>query len=165
MLLGHAIASAAGTTYGELLRDRITEPLGLRDTYVPATADQVRLDAVEGSSRSRIRREPWTGEALGPAGGIRSSIADMARLTEAILDGSVPGTDALEPTTVFGPRVRIGAAWITVEMKGRQITWHNGGTGGFRSWIGIDRAAGTGAVVLSATTSAVDRAGFAFLTD
>ena len=164
MLLGHAIASAAGTTYGDLVRDRIVMPLDLRDTYTPASADQVRSDAVEGSSKSWIRREPWTGEALGPAGGIRSSIADMARLTAAILDGSAPGIDALEPTTVFGPRVGIGAAWITIEMKGRPITWHNGGTGGFRSWIGIDRAAGTGAVMLSATTSAVDRAGFAFLT-
>jgi CubicO group peptidase (beta-lactamase class C family) len=165
MLLGHAIASAAGTAYGDLVRDRIVVPLDLRDTYVPANADQLRSAAVEGSSWSRTRREPWTGEALGPAGGIRSSIADMARLTAAILDGTAPGTDALEPTTVFGPRVKIGAAWITIEMKGRSITWHNGGTGGFRSWIGIDRAAGTGAVVLSATTSAVDRAGFAFLTD
>ena len=28
-LLGHALARAAGTTYAELLRTRITEPLGL----------------------------------------------------------------------------------------------------------------------------------------
>lgn len=165
MLLGHAIASAAGTTYGDLLRERIVEPLDLRDTYVPATANQVRPEAVEGTSRSLRQREPWTGEALGPAGGIRSSITDMGRLTAAILDGSAPGLDALTPATRFGPRVQIGAAWITVEMKGRPVTWHNGGTGGFRSWIGIDRAAGTGTVVLSARTSAVDRAGFAILMD
>ena len=165
MLLGHALASAAGTTYADLLRERIVEPLDLRDTYVPASADQVRSGAVTGTSRGPRRREPWTGEALGPAGGIRSSVTDMARLTAAILDGSAPGLDALTPATRFGPRVQIGAAWITVEIKGRPVTWHNGGTGGFSSWIGIDRAAGTGVVVLSARNSAVDRAGFAILTD
>ncbi|GAB3607774.1 hypothetical protein GCM10027413_31830 [Conyzicola nivalis] len=165
-LLGHAVASAAGTSYADLVRDRIVAPLDLRNTYVPADPSQVGPDAVAGSSSTGHLRQPWTGEALGPAGGIRSSIADMARLTAALLDGSAPGIDALTPTSHYGPRVDIGAAWITVEMwKGRPITWHNGGTGGFRSWIGLDRAAGTGAVVLSATTASVDRAGFALLAD
>ncbi|WP_411701119.1 serine hydrolase domain-containing protein [Conyzicola sp.] len=163
-LLGHAIAAAASTTYAELLRERIVQPLGLPDTYVPATPDQVRSDAVDGSAKNGRPRQPWTGEALGPAGGIRSSITDMARLTAALLDGSAPGIDALTPTSRFGPRVQIGAAWITIEMKkGWTVTWHNGGTGGFRSWIGLDREAGTGVVVLSATTASVDRAGFALL--
>jgi CubicO group peptidase (beta-lactamase class C family) len=165
-LLGHALASAAGTTYVELVTSRVIEPLGLLNTYLPATPDQLRPNAVSGTSRNGRPRQPWTGEALGPAGGIRSSITDMARLTAALLDGTAPGIDALDPTSRFGPRVQIGAAWITVEMwKGRPITWHNGGTGGFRSWIGLDRAAGTGAVVLSATTASVDRAGFALLQD
>jgi CubicO group peptidase (beta-lactamase class C family) len=162
-LLGHALASAAGTTYAAMLHDRIVEPLGLRDTYAPASADEIRADAVVGTSKTKRPRPPWTGEALGPAGGIRSSISDMARLTAALLDGSAPGLDALAPTSRYGPRVRIGAAWITIEMQGRPVAWHNGGTGGFRSWIGIDRAAGTGAVVLSASTTSVDRAGFTLL--
>jgi hypothetical protein len=48
-------------------------------------------------------------------------------------------------------------------VHGRSITWHNGGTGGFRSWLGLDRDAGTGAVVLSAISASVDRAGFRLL--
>jgi CubicO group peptidase (beta-lactamase class C family) len=165
-LLGHALASAAGTTYADLVGSRVIQPLGLINTYLPATPDRLRPHAVAGTSRNGRPRQPWTGEALGAAGGIRSSITDMARLTAALLDGTAPGIDALVPTSRFGPRVQIGAAWITVEMwEGRPITWHNGGTGGFRSWMGLDRAAGTGAVVLSATTASVDRAGFALLQD
>ena len=68
----------------------------------------------------------------------------MARLTQALLDGSAPGLSALDPVADFvGPAARIGAAWITLEVKGRRITWHNGATGGFRSWIGLDRDAGS----------------------
>ncbi|MCK2241726.1 MULTISPECIES: serine hydrolase domain-containing protein [unclassified Crossiella] len=163
-LLGHALARAARTSYPDLLRQRITEPLGLHHFYLPETPYQIRSGAVPGRSKSGRPREPWTGEAVGPAGGIRASIQDMATLTAALLDGSAPGIAALDPVTdLAGPRVRIGAAWLTQLHQGREITWHNGGTGGFRTWLGLDRAASTGAVLLSATTAPVDRPGFSLL--
>lgn len=162
-LLGHALGRAAGTTYAGLLRERITEPLGLEDCYAPATPDELRAGAVTGSGRHGGFREAWTGEAIAPAGGIRASITDMARLTRALLDGSAPGVAALDPVAPFSMGMRIGAAWITMRAKERIVTWHNGGTGGFRSWLGLDREAGTGAVMLSATAASVDRHGFALL--
>jgi CubicO group peptidase (beta-lactamase class C family) len=164
-LLGHAVASAAGTTYTDLLRRRITEPLALEHTYAPASPDELRPEAVAGTSRHGRPQQPWTGEALAPAGGIRATIGDMARLTEALLDGSAPGIAALDPVASMGVGGKIGAAWLTVTVKHQEITWHNGGTGGFRSWMGINRGAGTGVVVLSATAASVDRQGFRLLTD
>ncbi|GAA2794717.1 serine hydrolase domain-containing protein [Crossiella cryophila] len=163
-LLGHALARAARTSYPDLLRRRVTEPLGLERFYVPATPYEIRTGAVAGRSRSGRPRAPWTGEAVGPAGGIRASIQDMAKLTAALLDGSAPGMAALDPVTdLAGPRVRIGAAWFTQLHQDREVTWHNGGTGGFRSWLGLDRAAATGVVLLSATAASVDRAGLSLL--
>lgn len=163
-LLGHAIAGAAGTTYADLVRRRIAEPLELDVFYVPATPAELRPGALPGRSRSGRARQPWTGEGLGPAGGIRASIGDLARLTAALLDGSAPGIAALDPVTRFAGRsVRVGAAWITLDHDGRPVTWHNGGTGGFRSWLGLDRAAGAGVVLVSATSVSVDRHGFAML--
>ncbi|NED99310.1 serine hydrolase domain-containing protein [Phytoactinopolyspora halotolerans] len=162
-LLGHAVARAAGTGYAELVQRRIVGPLGLERCYVPAGPDELRPGALAGRSRRGRVREPWTGEAIGPAGGVRASIADMARLLASLLDGSAAGVAALDPVAPFGRGARIGAAWITMVVKGRPITWHNGGTGGFRSWLGVDRAAGAGVVVLSATSVSVDRYGLALL--
>ncbi|MEU3164105.1 serine hydrolase domain-containing protein [Streptosporangium sp. NPDC006930] len=163
-LLGHAIARAAGTSYRDLVHKRVAEPLGLNVFYVPATPDELLPGAVIGRNRSGRTQQPWTGEAIGPAGGIRASIEDMARLTSALLDGTAPGIAALDPVADFsGSAVRIGAAWITLEVDKRHVTWHNGGTGGFRTWTGVDRAAGTGVVVMSATSVSVDRHGFALL--
>lgn len=163
-LLGHALASAAGTTFQGLLRDRVATPLGLDVCYAPATPADLRPAALTGTTRWGRKRQPWTGEALGPAGGIRARIGDMARLTAALLDGSAPGTAALDPVEIFTGRVvRIGAAWITIERKDRAITWHNGGTGGFRTWLGLDRTAGTAVVLLSATAISVDQHGFTLL--
>jgi CubicO group peptidase (beta-lactamase class C family) len=89
----------------------------------------------------------------------------MARFTAAVLDGSAPGVAALDPIAPFGAGARIGAGWITIQVNDRPITWHNGGTGGFRSWLGLDRGAGTGVVILSATATPVDRHGFTLLAE
>jgi CubicO group peptidase (beta-lactamase class C family) len=165
-LLGHALAAAAGTSYAELVHRRVAEPLGLTSLYAPASPDQLLATAVTGRSRRGRPRAPWTGEAVAPAGGLRASVTDMVRLTAALLDGTAPGTRALDPSRPFqGRAVRIGAAWITLEHRGREVTWHNGGTGGFSSWLGLDREAGAGVVLLSATSAAVDRHGFALLAD
>ncbi|WP_157537153.1 serine hydrolase domain-containing protein [Nocardioides sp. Root190] len=163
-LLGHAVAAAEGTTYADLVRTRIADPLGLDSWYVPASAAELSPRAVAGTARGR-GAEAWTGEALGPAGGIRSTLADLGTFAAALLDGTVPGSDALEPTTSFaGPAVRIGAAWLTTEVRGHVLTWHNGGTGGWRSWLGVDREAARAAVVVRATTRSVDRIGVDLLT-
>lgn len=164
MLLGHALATAVGTTYARLVADRVAGPLDLDPFYVAASAADLRREAVPGMSRSGRRQEAWTGEALGPAGGIRASIGAMAHLTSALLDGSAPGVGALDSVRDFSGDLRIGAAWMTLSGKGHAVTWHNGGTGGFRSWMGLDRAAGAGVVVLSATSRSVDRCGFQLLT-
>ncbi|TLQ44937.1 serine hydrolase domain-containing protein [Streptomyces marianii] len=164
-LLGHALAHAAATTYPQLVHRRVATPLKLDCFYAPGTVDQLRLGALNGRSRRGRPRQPWTGEGLGPAGGIRASITSMARMTAAMLDGSAPGITALDPIAPFGTDAYIGAAWITVQVKGQPITWHNGGTGGFRSWLGLDRSTGTGVVILSATAAPVDRHGFALLAE
>lgn len=49
---------------------------------------------------------------------------------------------------------------MTLEVKGRTVTMHNGATVGFRSWMGMDREAGIGVVLSSATAAPVDRHAF-----
>lgn len=165
-LLGHALAHAAGVGYPELVRQRLVGPLGLSSLYAPATVEELRSTALPGRSRRGTPRAPWTGAAIAPAGGLRASINDMARLTQALLDGTAPGLAALDPVSPFSGRgVSIGAAWITLTHRNHQITWHNGGTGGFRSWIGLDRQEGAGVVLLSATSATVDPHGFKMLSE
>lgn len=163
-LLGHAVAAASGTRYAELLQARIAGPLGLTSVHVPETSADLWPTDVTGRSARGRAREAWTGEGVAPAGAVRASVDDMATLARALLDGSAPGVSALDPVSTFAAgRVKIGAAWLVMEHEGRSITWHNGATGGFTSWFGLDRDAGTGVVVLSGTGRSVDRAGFRLL--
>lgn len=157
-LLGHAIASADGRGYGRLL----CEVFG-PGYSTPSRQEDLHEVDLRGTSRLGRLVQPWVGEALAPAGGIRASIGPLGGLLRSILDQTAPGVAALEPVADFSPRVRIGAAWITVPYRRRTITWHNGATGGFSSWIGVDREARIGVAVVSARHGAVDRAGFRLL--
>ena len=162
-LLGHAVAHAAGLNYQDLLAERLSDPLGLDSIYAPSRPEELRQTAVAGVDRLGRSRQPWTGAGIAPAGGIRASIDDLASLGRALLDSSAPGAGALDPVRTFTGGLRIGAAWFTFDLRGRQITWHNGGTGGFRSLIALDLRAGTAVVLLSATSRSVDGHGFRLL--
>lgn len=179
-LLGLALSRAAGRPYDDLLRERVLEPLGMSDTHVgQAPAHQDRL--APGHDYFGARAASWHMAAISPAGGLRSTAADMHRyLAAQMRPDETPLADAIrlahDPrreirSSLVGrllrPRgsgqSRIGLAWITTQRPAGAVTWHNGGTGGFRSWVGVDRAAGTGAAVLSASPRSVDAAGFALL--
>ena len=159
-LLGAALGRAAGTGYAHALRERVLAPLGMTGASVPAREVELSSGCLRGRSRGGRPHEPWVGEALGPAGAVRCTAADLAALLDGLLDGTAPGVGALEPTHPVRGDTCIGAAWITTEHRGNQITWHNGRTGGFASWVGVDRAAGTGVAIVTATAVSVDAAGF-----
>ena len=162
-LLGHAVAARAELGFAELLTERLARPLGLMSMHAPATANDLRPTAMPGSTKRGRPRDPWVGEAIAPAGGIRAGVTDMARLAAALLDGSAPGAEALRPRKPFMGPLQIGSAWVISALgakgSGRLMTWHNGGTGGFRSFLGLDRESGTAAVVVSPRSVDVDRHG------
>lgn len=158
--LGQALAAASGLPYPQLLRERLFDPLGMADSYVPASLEEIRPAAVPGHSARGAVREPWLLAGYAAAGGVRSTARDMSRLVAALLAGTAPGVGALEARADFSRGMRIGFAWITSsEPSGRELTWHNGMTGGFSSMLVLDRAAGRGAVVLNASSRIVDDVG------
>ncbi len=161
MLLGAALARAAGTSYEDLVVSRIAKPLGMTGTYVPATLKDLRPGALTGRAKGGRPHEAWTGEALGPAGGVRATSADLAALLTGLLEGRAPGISALDPVAGAMGASRIGAAWVTTGADGADVNWHNGRTGGFGSWVGVDRAARVGFAIISATATSLDQVGFA----
>ena len=58
---------------------------------------------------------------------------------------------ALEPTAATDQsNTRIGTFWhVSTWGTGQTITWHNGQTGGYASYLGLDRAGHKAVIVLS----------------
>ena len=167
-LLGHLLSLKAGRPYEDLLRERVLIPLGMRDTGI-------ELDSGMLARRARgfnALGEPVTGwdfDVIAGAGALRSTAADMLRFLAANLDSaSSPLGRAIAATRVARrpadrPQNHIGLGWHIVEAFGTTIVWHNGGTGGYRAFIGLDEKRNRGVIVLSNSTINPDDIGFHLL--
>jgi serine-type D-Ala-D-Ala carboxypeptidase/endopeptidase len=168
-LLGQALARAAGQPYEQLVRERICLPLGMPDTMIVPTGEQTTRLAT-GHTRKGRPVPPLQLPALAAAGALRSTATDMLRLLRANLDPArTPLAAQLERTQL--PRLRVarhaevGLGWLIAHPPGAAgpVLWHNGGTGGFRSFAAVARETGTAVVVLSNTARSVDRLGLRLL--
>ncbi len=152
-LLGHVLALAAGTTYEAAVASRISEPLGLDDTAVTLSPELESRFAI-GHNALGQPVPYWTFDALAAAGALRSTAADMLDFLVANLDPPVSRVGAAlaashEPRARVSDTMRIGLGWHILSAAEGEIVWHNGGTAGFRTFIGFDKARRIGVVVLA----------------
>jgi CubicO group peptidase (beta-lactamase class C family) len=158
-LLGHILACRAGTDYETLIRTRITEPLSMPDTAITLSSDMKQRMAT-GHNAMLAPVANWDFPTLAGAGALRSSANDILTFLEAFLgyreSPLAPAMKAMlelrRPVGKTG--FEIGLGWNILG----EIVWHDGGTGGFRSFIGYDQKARVGVVALSNsfTPSGVD---------
>ena len=167
-LLGHVLALRAGRGYEPLVQERICRPLGLADTSVSVPAAARERFAQGHNRRGRpVRR--WDLAALAGAGGLRSTVHDLlAFLRLQLGDGPPALARAAALTQVVRTRHRgiaIGLAWTQLPLLGteHEVLFHNGATGGFRSFAAFAPAAHTAVVVLSSSARSVDALGFRIL--
>lgn len=152
MWLSEMLARRGGKHFDILLKERVLDPLGMKDTSIVQTEAQ-RARMAQPHKLPYEATPPWDFDRdLAGVGGIRSSLADMMKLASALSGRTETPLKAaivlalapLKPGAA--PGVETGFAWITSTSAG--IRWHNGGTGGSRSMIAVDRNAKTAAVVL-----------------
>ncbi len=158
-LLGQALVQRMGTTYPKLVRQRVLAPADMPHTQILTPGEQLPEGRAHGQQVSGQPAAAWRGWGYAPAGvGVYSTAGDMARYVEAVMRGQAPGSGATKPRFDAGDD-RIGLAWLTSRVDGHTITWHNGGTGGFRSFVGFDRENRRAVVVLGAETGSGGGAG------
>jgi CubicO group peptidase (beta-lactamase class C family) len=168
-LLGQALSRHTGRPYAHLVAERLTGPLAMSDTAVDLRPEQVTRKAAGHSRRGRSVPD-WHLGAMAGAGALYSTVPDLLTLLRAHLepDGTAL-SDALR--LVQQPRARrnrwlqVGLGWFLspVRSSGHTALWHNGGTGGFASYVAVLPAAEAGVVVLADTARSVDRLGVRLL--
>ena len=146
-IAGQAVAAAAHASYAELMRTRLFEPLGMRHTSIEV--DRALVDG--GQSATGLPVQPWVMDAYAPGAAAVSTTGDLAKLACALLDGTAPGMPALEPTSATDQsNSRIGTFWqISTWQTGQTITSHAGQSGGYASYLGVDRPRNKAVIVLS----------------
>lgn len=161
-LLGDALAARAGTSYEELLTERVLAPLGMHDTAV--TVPPASLARLLGGHSARGRPRPPLQDFMPAAGSLRSSAEDMLCFLAACLrpDDALGAALRLaqQPHARLAKRMSIGLCWLILERPGQPVViWHNGGTWGFRAWAGLSPQTGAAAVAMSNSARGVDRLG------
>ena len=167
-VLGNALARRAGTTYAELLARRVTGPLGLTDTVITLRPDHEGRRA-HGHQARRRPTPDWSMPSLAGMGALHSTAADLGRFVAAQLDPeATPLAAAIRMTQK--PRAgrepgRIGLGWMLMPLgrSGHTAHWHNGGTGGARSFAGFVLDREVGVVLLANGPRPTDRPGFDLL--
>lgn len=144
LLAGLVIEKATGHAYGDEVRRRVIEPLGLRATSVPGT----RLTVAEPAGRAYSKLSPdpkgptydvteLNPSEAGAAGEMISSSADLNRFYSALLRGELlPARQLAEMKTTVpaphqGPGVRYGLGLVRAELSCGTTVWgHAGGIQG-----------------------------------
>ncbi|MFI8449917.1 serine hydrolase domain-containing protein [Streptomyces erythrochromogenes] len=171
-LLGLALARRAGTDYESLITREICAPLGMTDTVVTVDGARSRRSA-QGHGRRGRPVAPWHLADLAGAGALRSTATDLVAFVRAQWDGS-PGelAEAIRLTRAVEHR-RSPFAWMHLGWSAHRLhprqgahlqIWHNGGTGGFSSFVGFDPEKRLAVIALANTGGRpVDRPAFDLL--
>jgi D-alanyl-D-alanine-carboxypeptidase/D-alanyl-D-alanine-endopeptidase len=162
-LLADGLAAASGKSYSDLLRDQITDPLGMKDTGLNPTKEQCqRLMLGSGI----VGPGPCVDtEATAGSGGIYSTGSDMALWLKYNLASDPVAWPA--PTlahavyrqrqslaTAIGfdeaaPMAGLGLAWVTAAANGHMpmLVEKSGGGGGFMTYMAFAPGRGVGVFV------------------
>ena len=161
-VLGLALTNVYGkATYREMIEEVVLRPLGLM-----ATTSEGETQA-SGHAFRRRTAPNWHLEGLAGAGALRSTARDLLSYLRAQLEpDSTPLAEAIRLTRVLlkpAARMTIGLGWMRSASRAGSMCWHNGGTGGFRSFAGFlpDHDAAT--VVLVNDQRSPDRAAIRLL--
>ncbi|MBD8525772.1 serine hydrolase [Pseudomarimonas arenosa] len=178
------IERVAGLSFFDFLQQRIFDPAGLRETRVNADALQPGDSNIAvGHAKfdlSELRTVPPMTWSNNPgAGGLYSSVHDLARWMQIQLDGGLLGSDAegkerrllsaerhaatwqlITPIPIRPARIEAlapatpqflgyGLGWVISEFRGHRVISHTGGWPGMVSKIALVPSRKLGVVVLS----------------
>jgi CubicO group peptidase (beta-lactamase class C family) len=166
-LLGHVLVLGAGANYETLVTRRICAPLQMNSTRIELTPE-LKARLAPGHDAMGMTVENWDLPALAGAGALRSTANDLLKflaanmgLTNTNLSKAMTATQ--QPRHASGFLRKIGLAWQIETVSG--TIWHNGGTGGYHSYIGFKKDPPRGVVVLANSRNDIDDVGQYLLGD
>lgn len=146
-LLGLALERAAGLPLSQLMRSQILAPAGAAGAGLePALAG----DQVQGHDEQGRPTPAWSIGAFEGAGALRANAQQMLALLDAARQRRAPfDAGAEREQRRRHAQGGVGLGWMRTERHGDRIVWHNGGTGGFRSFLGYSELNGRAVLLMA----------------
>ena len=143
VLLGLVIHRVTGTFYGDLLRERIFRPLGMRTARIISEADLVPNRAAGYRfEQDTLRNQEWVAPLLNTTadGSLYLTVRDLAAWAVALNHRRVPSPGGLDASwrpvkLVDGGVYPYGFGWSLVPQRGYRRIGHTGSWQGFKTSI------------------------------
>jgi CubicO group peptidase (beta-lactamase class C family) len=143
ILLGFIVRRVSGKFYGDLLRERVFEPLGMRTARVISESDIVPNRA---AGYRLVNGEPANQEWVSPTlnttadGSLYLTVLDLAQWVKGLNHGRVPDSAGLRASWTpvrlnDGGTYPYGLGWMVADQRGRLRIGHTGAWQGFRTSI------------------------------
>jgi len=149
-VLGAVIEKVSGKKYGDLLRERIFEPLGMKDSGLD-NDELILTKRAQGYmpgpggimlARSESMTVPWA------AGSIYSTTGDLLKWEHGLFGGKVLNADLLKAMTTPG-KGDYGLGVFVANKDGVKVVSHGGGIEGFNTHLAYAPDRRLAVVVLS----------------
>jgi len=163
-LVGHVLGLADSTSYEHLLSREILEPLGMNETSLSLSGNQIANLAPGHDENLNSARNYYAQDIFQGAGFIKSSLHDMLIWLRAQMgQGTTTLDDAIALTQQahfevggvhYSDRdgyynLSIGLAWHIDELpEGYTFHWHGGRTNGYMAYMAFDQETMTGVLIL-----------------
>ncbi|WP_372659944.1 serine hydrolase domain-containing protein [Amycolatopsis kentuckyensis] len=144
IVAGMLAEKVTGRALGDLIAQRITRPLGLRDTYLPRRGDEKLPDPhAVGYTPDLVDFSDFDATIAGAAGGLVSTPADLDRFYGALLGGRLLRPAELAemkrtvPADLGVPGARYGLGVGSIPLSCGEFWGHEGGIIGFTNLAGV----------------------------
>lgn len=167
-LLGHIFERVTNSSYEDLVKSKICGALGMKDTGINLLESH-KNQLASGHSYFGKKIHHWVAPAIEGAAGLYSTTSDLIKFLGAnlgLIDTSISPELQYCHSTRFVPKLsyfmknmmmpylgvefdEMALGWWVLKRNNREILFHDGGTAGFSSFIGIEPAKNSGVVILA----------------
>ena len=134
VLLTFILEKTFKKTYAELVRQKITAPLGLKSTYYGGKINPSANEAFSYQYKAKWEKEPETDMSIpAGAGAIVSNVSDLSGFIEALFDGKLISAASLEQMKSI--RDGYGMGMFEIKIADKTGYGHNGGIDEFTSML------------------------------
>ena len=125
----------------------------MSDSFVGNTIPN-DMDFAPAYKKSCKEGNRWTIQnTIAGAGAVKSNLKDMTVLLETMLKPEQSSLSeaiglATEERIAFDENTKIGFGWMTTTTGDNSVLWHNGGTGSFATFMGVNKAKNRGLVLM-----------------
>jgi len=160
---GKVLEAVSGQTWGAFLKEHIFQPLRMNDTYSLLSmieAKENKADAHNYVNGSIEKTDQLSADEIGPAGSMWSTINDIGKWVQFLLNDGKVGKDTLisktnfdelfkpqqiVPSSEFYPSQQItkpnwmtyGLGWFQHDYKGKMVQFHTGSLPGMVAIVGM----------------------------